>query len=138
MFRGVGIGGCQCLRGSAGGGQVREKKDAVNGYVFVDGDHTGEGVYADAMALESRMEPWGVIAFHDGNNPAVQQGLFRASKEWKRAHRLMHLACDTISQTPEGVFAGISMILVDEPNTVPTSARCCCVSSKSDKQKEGT
>jgi hypothetical protein len=34
MFRGVGIGGCQCLRGSAGGGQVREKKDAVNGYKY--------------------------------------------------------------------------------------------------------
>lgn len=90
-------------------------------FVFVDGDHTGEGVYADAMALEDRMEPWGVIAFHDGNNPSVQEGLFRASREWKRQHRLCHLACDTISQTPEGVFAGVSLILADvqEPSQQP-------------------
>lgn len=83
-------------------------------FAFVDGDHTGDGVYADAMALETRMEPWGVIAFHDGNNPSVREGLFRANQDWKRPHRLMHLACDTITQTPEGVFAGISLIIADE------------------------
>ncbi len=82
-------------------------------FVFVDGDHSGPGVYADAMALEHRMEPWGVIAFHDGNHPPVQESIFRAAREWKRPHRLMHLACDTISQTPDGVFGGISLILVD-------------------------
>ena len=91
-------------------------------FVFVDGDHTGEGVYADAMALENRMEPCGVIAFHDGNNPSVREGLFRASKEWQRQHRLMHLACDTITQTPEGVFAGISLIVIDVEHA--TQALC--------------
>ncbi len=82
-------------------------------FVFVDGDHTGEGVYADAMALETRMEPWGVIAFHDGNHPPVREALFRASNDWKRPHRFVHLACDTISQTPEGIYGGISLIIVD-------------------------
>lgn len=83
-------------------------------FVFVDGDHSERGVYVDAMALESRMEPWGVIAFHDGQHPAVQQGIFSADQDWTRKHRLQHLACDTISQTPDGVFGGISLIIADE------------------------
>lgn len=88
-------------------------------FVFVDGDHTEEGVYADAMALENRMEPWGVIAFHDGNHPPVQKGIFRAVHEWKRPHRFHHLACDTISTTPEGIYGGVSLILVDYDVPLP-------------------
>jgi predicted O-methyltransferase YrrM len=82
-------------------------------FVFVDGDHSGQGVYGDAMALEHRMEPGGVICFHDGNHPPLRDGLFRAEREWRRSHQFLHLACDTIAQTPEGVYAGLSLIIVE-------------------------
>ena len=89
-------------------------------FVFVDGDHSKNGVYYDAKALESLMEPGGVICFHDGNHPPVQEGLFQAEFEWKRERKFYHLACDTISRTPEGVFGGLSVIVV-EPGASPVA-----------------
>ena len=86
-------------------------------FVFVDGDHSRDGVYRDAKALESLMEPGGVICFHDANHPPVKEGLFQAEKEWTRPHRFNHLACDTISRTPEGIYGGLSVIIV-EPDAV--------------------
>lgn len=82
-------------------------------FVFVDGDHTTEGVYRDMIALESLMEPGGIICFHDGNHPPVRAGIEQASKEWKRNHGVHHCACDTIAETPEGVYAGITVLTVE-------------------------
>jgi len=82
-------------------------------FVFVDGDHSEEGVYRDTMGLEPLMERGGVICFHDGNHPPVQRGIDRACKEWRRKHNLYHRACDTISETPDGVFGGITVMTVE-------------------------
>lgn len=82
-------------------------------FAFVDGNHSEEGVYRDTMGLEPLMERGGVICFHDGNHPPVRQGIDRACKEWKRRHNLYHCACDTIAETPEGVFGGITVMTVE-------------------------
>jgi predicted O-methyltransferase YrrM len=90
-----------------------EKIPAPFTFVFVDGDHSEQGVYRDTMALEPLMERGGIICFHDANHPPVEKGLLAASNEWKRKHNLFHRACDTLSQTPDGIFGGISVITVE-------------------------
>ena len=82
-------------------------------FVFVDGDHSEAGVYRDTIALEPLMERGGVICFHDANHPPVERGLFAACDQWKRKFNLFHRACDTISETPDGIFGGISVITVE-------------------------
>lgn len=82
-------------------------------FVFVDGDHSESGVYRDTLALEPLMERGGVICFHDANHPPVEKGLLAATNEWTRKHHLCHRACDTLSQTPDGIFGGISVITVE-------------------------
>ncbi|NBB79207.1 MAG: hypothetical protein GVY36_07125 [Verrucomicrobia bacterium] len=94
-----------------------ERLPAPFTFVFVDGDHSEQGVYRDTIALEPLMERGGVICYHDANHPPVERGLLAASKEWKRPHHLFHRACDTLSQTPDGIFGGISVITVEsDPN----------------------
>lgn len=86
-------------------------------FAFVDGDHSEAGVYRDTLALEPLMERGGVICFHDANHPPVEKGLLAATKEWTRKHHLFHRACDTLSQTPDGIFGGISVITVESDAT---------------------
>ena len=93
--------------------QDLDKIPAPFTFAFVDGDHSEAGVYRDTMALEPLMERGGVICFHDANYPQVEKGLLSALKEWKRDHHLLHRACDTIAQTPDGIFAGISVVIVE-------------------------
>ncbi len=93
-------------------------------FVFVDGDHSAEGVYRDAMALEPLMESGGVICFHDASHPPVQEGLARVQRDWKRPNDFYERACDTISRTPDGVFGGIAMMIVEaqqQPDLEPAS-----------------
>ncbi len=89
-------------------------------FVFVDGDHSAEGVYRDTLALEPLMEAGGVICFHDASHPPVQEGLHRAHLEWKRPFDFYERGCDTISRTPDGVFGGIAVMIV-EAATFPDS-----------------
>lgn len=87
-------------------------------FAFVDGDHCEAGVYRDGMALEERMEPGGVICFHDAYHPPVATAIKRLAKDWKRQVDYYTHGCDTISRTPLGLFGGIAVFIVDaEPYT---------------------
>jgi len=97
--------------------QDLDKIPAPFTFAFVDGDHSEAGVYRDTMALEPLMERGGVICFHDANHPPVEKGILAASNDWKRAHKLIHRACDTLSQTPDGIFGGISVITVESDSS---------------------
>jgi len=59
--------------------------------LFVDGDHTYEGVKADIAGWAPKIAPGGVIAFHDFNTaPAVARkhaGVKRAVLEWEQGAR---------------------------------------------------
>ena len=56
--------------------------------IFVDGDHSYDGVMADIGALEGRIDPAGVVMFHDYFHPLNETGEYgvrRAVEERKSA-----------------------------------------------------
>ncbi|KAF0095178.1 MAG: Glycosyltransferase (Group 1) [Puniceicoccaceae bacterium 5H] len=85
-------------------------------FAFVDGDHSEDGVYRDGMALEPLMAPGGVICFHDAYHPPVAAAIQRLAQDWSRQIDHYTHACDTISRTPEGVYGGLAVFIVDAEN----------------------
>lgn len=76
--------------------------DATFDTVFVDGDHSYDGVIADIGALEGRIAPTGVIMFHDYFHPLNETGEYgvrRAVDERK----------DDLGLEYRGRFGGIAL-----------------------------
>lgn len=52
--------------------------DASLDFVFIDGDHTAEGVFQDVLAWAPKLRPSGAMLGHDVSWPSVRAGLLRA------------------------------------------------------------
>lgn len=70
--------------------------------VFVDGDHSYEGVMRDLHALEGRIEPGGVAMFHDRFHPANESGEYGVARALQERTAEMGLAY-------RGRFGGIAL-----------------------------
>lgn len=66
-------------------------KDETFNFLFIDADHSYEGVSKDFYAWESKMKPEGVIAFHDSMKPGVAK-LLSEIKSWKEFDRIEALS----------------------------------------------
>ena len=83
------------------GGRWTEPADVV----FVDGDHSPEGVLEDWNAWHPHVRPGGVMAFHDASEPdsgptAVVDELFRGPRAvagWEITHEVESLVAVTRS-----------------------------------------
>jgi hypothetical protein len=86
--------------------------------VFVDGDHSYEGVMRDLRALEDRIEPGGVVMFHDPFHPdnACDGGDYGVARALRERAEAMGLAY-------RGRFGGMALYehvgrsVVDSANT---------------------
>jgi hypothetical protein len=70
--------------------------------IFVDGDHSYEGVMRDLHALEGRIEPGGVAMFHDCFHPANETGEYGVARALEERAGEMGLAY-------RGRFGGIAL-----------------------------
>jgi predicted O-methyltransferase YrrM len=70
--------------------------------VFVDGDHSYEGIMRDLHALEGRIEPGGVAMFHDCFHPANATGEYGVARALGERTGAMGLAY-------RGRFGGIAL-----------------------------
>lgn len=70
--------------------------------VFVDGDHSYEGVVRDLRALEGRIESGGVAMFHDCFHPANETGEYGVARAMAEHAGAMGLAY-------RGRFGGIAL-----------------------------
>jgi hypothetical protein len=70
--------------------------------VFVDGEHSYEGVTRDLRALEGRIEPGGVAMFHDCFHPANATGAYGVMRALQERSEEMGLAY-------RGRFGGIAL-----------------------------
>jgi Methyltransferase domain len=70
--------------------------------VFVDGEHSYEGVIRDLGALEGRIEPGGVAMFHDCFHPANGSGQYGVARALDERTEAMGLAY-------RGRFGGIAL-----------------------------
>jgi Methyltransferase domain len=70
--------------------------------VFVDGDHSYEGVVRDLRALEGRIEPGGVAMLHDCFHPANETGEYGVARALAEHAEKMGLAY-------RGRFGGIAL-----------------------------
>lgn len=50
--------------------------------LWVDGDHSVEGVYRDLTAWLPKLKPSGILCGHDSNFPTVREGLKKAGVKW--------------------------------------------------------
>lgn len=53
-------------------------KDETFDFIFVDGDHSTEGVCADIVAWKPKLRPGGWLIGHDWNMQSVREGVRRA------------------------------------------------------------
>lgn len=58
--------------------QVARAWSAPIAFLWIDGDHSYEGVRADFAAWRPHVVPGGLVAFHDSRNPRFQVGAFLA------------------------------------------------------------
>jgi Methyltransferase domain len=70
--------------------------------VFVDGEHSYEGVMRDLRALEGRIEPGGVAMFHDCFHPANATGVYGVARALEERAEATGLAY-------RGRFGGIAL-----------------------------
>jgi hypothetical protein len=57
--------------------------DASLDFVFIDGDHSEDGVVADVKAWLPKLRAGGMLTGHDIAMPTVQAGLQRSGVEWE-------------------------------------------------------
>jgi hypothetical protein len=61
---------------------AKQVDDASLDFVFIDGDHSEEGVIADVQAWAPKVRPGGALTGHDISLPSVQAGLNRSVRRW--------------------------------------------------------
>lgn len=84
-------------------------------FVFIDGDHTEQKVFADCYAWWPKIKPGGVLAGHDYNEPCVKNAVTRFGETVKKAvygdgMYLNDYKCFSIpkpSKNDYGIFLGI-------------------------------
>lgn len=77
-------------------------------FLFIDGDHTYEGVREDFERYSPFMRPGGVIAFHDIAKPIDGTvGVWELWQELKTKHR-----CIELVENPDQGWAGIGVLYV--------------------------
>ena len=57
-------------------------------FIFVDGDHTADAVYADAVTYWPKLRSGGRMAFHDSTWDSVKEGIARFAKETPSAKKI--------------------------------------------------
>jgi cephalosporin hydroxylase len=70
-------------------------QDKVFNFIFIDADHSYEGVKADFEAWSPLLKSGGEIAFHDTNYEGVTRLLEEIPKEWKRSELIKSLRAIT-------------------------------------------
>ncbi len=63
---------------------VAEVFDKPVGMLFIDGDHTYQGVSADLEAWLPKLESDGILAFHDMNAPGVLRAIREQLQGWEK------------------------------------------------------
>ena len=83
-------------------------------FLFIDGDHTVEGVTKDFMLYGPLVRKGGVIAFHDILNPSPErnQDHIRVSLLWKRIRNAGYMTRELIAH-PDQTWGGIGVVYVD-------------------------
>lgn len=83
-------------------------------FLFIDGDHTLEGVTQDFLLYGPLVRRGGVIAFHDILNPAPErnQDHIRVSVLWKRIQRAGYVTRELIAH-PDQTWGGIGVVYID-------------------------
>lgn len=71
---------------------ANEIPDESCGLIYVDADHTYDGVKADIEVFYKKLVKGGIMAFHDFGNPSY--GVNRAVQEFTRNEGLYHLIED--------------------------------------------
>ena len=98
--------------------QVLLDGDKVD-FLFIDGDHTYDGVRADFELFAPLVRPGGLIALHDvvvHRDTTCQ--VHRLWEQLQQAHRTTDLTSD-----PDQGWAGIGVVHVDEPIAGPLPAK---------------
>ncbi len=79
--------------------RARELAGGLFDLVFIDGDHTGRGVYRDANAVLPFVAPDAYVLFHDSFFPEVAAALDQLALE--HAHDLVDCGCVTREATSQ-------------------------------------
>ncbi|MCI0558389.1 MAG: class I SAM-dependent methyltransferase [Nitrososphaera sp.] len=61
-------------------------------FLFIDADHSYEGVKADFTAWQSKLTLNGIIAFHDSHHVGVEKLLSEIKDKWKQIDRVHSLS----------------------------------------------
>ncbi len=89
---------------------VKKIRDILSGrkidFLFIDGDHTYEGVAKDFTSYSSFVREGGIIAFHDIRSPEPTYGVPRLWSELKQRHSYKEFLI------PGGVNMGIGVLFM--------------------------
>lgn len=110
--------GCEIVYGDSHDPATRDRLEAVLGgtpvdMLFIDGDHTFQGVKADFELFSPLVRPGGIVAFHDicdhPDHPTVKVKAFWDSLEWEGDREEI-----VVDSAPRRPWGGIGVLRVPE------------------------
>lgn len=99
-------------------------------FLFIDGDHTYEGVKHDFELFSPLVRPGGIIAFHDILPHPVESGC-EVDRFWGEVKE--HFQHEELIHDAAQGWAGIGVLFVPENSSVPPSRQTETVASRKDR-----
>jgi len=82
-------------------------------FIFIDGDHTKEGVYLDAINCYSLLFIPGIMVFHDIYNPEVIKGIDKFRKQYPPTSEMIYNTIPAIDPIQDVVWGGLRSLHYD-------------------------